>query len=61
MYIYGLPVCSECAKGLIQVGVKRVVSTPVTDGTPEQWAVSTRLTKALFKEAGVEYEYITTI
>ncbi len=61
IYIYGLPVCSECAKGLIQVGVKRVVSTPVTDATPEQWAVSTKLTKALFKEAGVKYEYITTI
>ena len=25
IYISGLPVCSECAKGLIQVGIKRVV------------------------------------
>ena len=22
VYVYGLPICSECAKGLIQVGVK---------------------------------------
>ena len=25
IYISGLPVCSECAKGLIQVGIQRVV------------------------------------
>ena len=25
MYVYGLPVCHECAKGIIQTGVERVV------------------------------------
>ena len=25
LYIYGLPICSECAKGIIQVGIKKVV------------------------------------
>lgn len=25
MYVHGLPVCSDCAKGIIQVGVKRIV------------------------------------
>ena len=24
LYVYGLPVCSECAKGVIQVGIKSV-------------------------------------
>ena len=24
MYVYGLPICTECAKGIIQVGIKRV-------------------------------------
>ena len=24
LYVYGLPVCSECAKGIIQVGIKEV-------------------------------------
>ena len=61
MYIYGLPVCSECAKGLIQVGIKRVVSTPITDATPETWVESTKLTKEIFEEAGVEYDFINTI
>ena len=61
IYIYGLPVCSECAKGLIQVGIKRVVSTPITDATPDKWAESTKLTKEIFEEAGVEYDFINTI
>lgn len=61
MYIYGLPVCSECAKGLIQVGIKKVVSTPITDATPEQWVESTKLTKEIFEEAGVKYDFINTI
>ncbi len=26
LYIYGLPICSECAKGIIQVGIKKVVN-----------------------------------
>ena len=25
LYVTGLPVCSECAKGIIQVGIKKVV------------------------------------
>ena len=61
MYIYGLPVCSECAKGLIQVGIKRVVSTAITDATPENWIESTKLTKQIFKEANVKYDFINTI
>ena len=24
LYVYGLPICSECAKGIIQVGIKKV-------------------------------------
>ena len=25
LYVHGLPACAECAKGIIQVGIKRVV------------------------------------
>ena len=55
MYIYGLPVCSECAKGIIQVGIKRVVWKAVKD-IPVRWLESNMLTQELFAEAGVEYE-----
>jgi dCMP deaminase len=28
IYVYGLPVCPECTKSLIQAGIKRVVISP---------------------------------
>ncbi len=58
MYIHGLPVCSECAKGIIQVGVTRVVTKAIDDSMPERWIESTELTKQLFEEAGVRYDFI---
>lgn len=58
MYIYGLPVCSECAKGIIQVGIKRVVTRELDDTMPERWVESTQLTKRMFEEANIVYEFI---
>jgi dCMP deaminase len=55
MYVYGLPVCSECAKGLIQVGIKRVV---IEGEIQDRWKESWKLTEQLFKEANVEWEFI---
>jgi len=54
LYVYGLPVCSECAKGIIQVGITRVISMSQLD-VSEKWVESNNLTKEMFKEAGVEY------
>jgi dCMP deaminase len=54
LYIYGLPVCYECAKAIIQVGIKRVVSS--STNTPERWIESTETTKAMFEEAKIIYE-----
>ena len=59
-YVYGLPVCSECAKGLIQVGVKSIlvkVPEPL-DATPLIWKQHEKLSKELFLEAGVDYARI---
>lgn len=53
MYVYGLPVCPECAKLIIQAGVKRVVINDVinaTDHWRDLWITST---SPMFKEAGV--------
>ena len=55
MYVTGLPTCSNCALGVIQVGVKRVVMRANVD---ERWNDSWSLTKQLFREAGVKYELI---
>ena len=54
LYVYGLPVCNECAKGIIQVGIDKVIATRPADYN-EKWDDSIKDAKALFKEAEVEY------
>ena len=58
LYVTGLPVCSECAKGIIQVGVKRVVMFMDKDKDYSKWSESFELTKELFKEAGVVWVWM---
>ena len=55
LYVYGLPVCSDCAKGVIQVGIKRVVMP--SQEIPDHWLESWNLTSRMFKEAGVDYDF----
>jgi dCMP deaminase len=52
LYVTGLPVCSECAKGIIQVGIKKVVMEYPKD-IPPVWEQSVQLTKQMFLEADV--------
>ena len=52
LYVTGLPVCSECAKGTIQVGIKKVVMEYPKD-IPLVWEQSVQLTKQMFLEADV--------
>jgi len=57
LYVYGLPICSECAKGIIQVGIKDV--TVITDDVvPDIWTESWTNTCSMFNETGVKYEWI---
>ena len=56
MYVYGLPMCSECAKGIIQVGIKKVIMPQMY--IPKKWSESFELTKSMFWEADVEWEMI---
>lgn len=56
LYVHGLPVCSDCAKGVIQVGIKKVIM-PEQD-IPDHWKQSWELTKTMFEEAKVEWEFI---
>lgn len=60
LYVWGLPVCSDCAKGVIQVGVKKVFCG-FDDGNVYQnsiWKKSFETTTSMFKEAGVEVDVI---
>jgi dCMP deaminase len=52
LYVTGLPVCSECAKGIIQVGISKVIMEYPKD-IPDNWKESMILTQQMFLEAGV--------
>ena len=56
LYVYGLPVCSDCAKGIIQVGIERVVM--VDQVIPDDWKNSASLTFEMFDEASIVYEFV---
>lgn len=56
LYVWGLPVCSDCAKGIIQTGIERVVM-PMQE-IPEHWVESWTLTQLLLNEANVKWEFI---
>ena len=55
LYIYGLPVCGDCALGIIQAGVSRVVG--LSEGTPDRWIEAIGKTNEVFLEAGIDYEF----
>jgi len=54
LYVYGLPVCSECCKGIIQVGISTVyVSKECLELRPH-WQESWMRSVDMFSEAGIE-------
>lgn len=56
LYVYGLPICSECAKGVIQVGIKRVVMP--NQNIDGKWLDSWMTSMNFFDEAGVDFDFI---
>ena len=57
VFVHGLPICSECAKALIQVGVKKVY-IEYTSLVTERWNESWKLSKEMFEECGIEVEIV---
>ena len=54
LYVYGLPVCNECCKGIIQVGIKEVyVAQECIDLRPH-WFESWQQSLDMFNEAGIK-------
>lgn len=51
IFINGLPVCSDCAKGIIQVGIKNVFCK--FDNASDKWIDSFMDSKELLKEANL--------
>jgi dCMP deaminase len=59
LYVWGLPVCSDCAKGIIQVGITRVCMNYIQlDNNISHWVEHWTKTKSMFNEAGIKYEFI---
>ena len=55
LFVHNLPVCNECAKAIIQSGIKKVyMDTEIN----ERWQESWEITRKMFAEAGIEYEFI---
>lgn len=58
LYVYGLPVCSDCTKNVIQAGIQKVI-IPYPIEAPKKWKDSwNNQSEPMLKEAGVQVGYI---
>jgi len=57
IYVSGLPICHECAKAVIQVGIKRVVYNTIP---ADAWKESCELALSMFDEVGIEHKYYSS-
>lgn len=49
--------CNECAKPIIESGIKRVIGHKSTfDASPEHWKEPIRIAMEMFRDSGVSYE-----
>lgn len=59
LYVWGLPVCSECAKGVIQVGISEVYCGHIDDSYLNSvWKESFDTTQTMFAEASIKVHEI---
>ena len=56
LYVYGLPICHECAKGVVQVGIGRVIIED-TACDIQRWSDSFAKSKRIFHEGNVVVNY----
>jgi len=55
LYVFPIPPCSECAKAIIQAGIKKVIFRDYGGGV-EKWSESFMVSKEMFEESGVKVE-----
>lgn len=58
LFVFGLPICSECAKGIIQVGVSEVFIMQKHINKSDFWKDMWETSKEMFIEASVGYRII---
>ena len=55
LYVYGLPICSDCAKVLINAGIEKVyMRYPIA--ILQKWVDSAKDTQEMFEEANIKIE-----
>lgn len=53
--------CADCARGIIQSGIRKVVTPPLAmDWQSSRWGEDFKRTLKMFKEAGVEVEWMNS-
>tara|TARA_R100001440_G_scaffold16745_1_gene28350 strand:+ start:3723 stop:4181 length:459 start_codon:yes stop_codon:yes gene_type:complete len=57
LFVYGLHICHECAKGIIQAGFSKVYSKGPA-AYSKKWNESFKLSEESFKKAGIIYKKI---
>jgi len=58
LYAWPIPTCHECAKVIIQAGIRRVVSPAYC---PERWRKSVKRAVEMYREAGVKVDYVENL
>jgi len=53
IYVTGIP-CADCARGIIQVGIKEVI-VEKRESFGEEWNDSMKVTMKMFEEAGIKF------
>jgi len=59
LYVYPIPPCTRCASVIIQTGIKNVYTIRPSDEIFSRWGVEIDLSETIFKEAGVNMEYLS--
>lgn len=59
LYTWPFATCSDCAKLVIQAGIKRVVA-PALDADRQHWSSSLQLAASMCEEAGVAFDTVST-
>ena len=52
VYVWPLPPCNDCAKAIIQSGIKKVYAPKINH---ERWSESNQIAAIMFSESGVEF------
>ena len=58
LFVHGLPICPECAKGVVQTGIDSVYMRVNAKKADEWLKKFAEVSSIMFDEAGIEYQYV---